>query len=89
VWNIQFATREYSTVPFSRQTIKLLISWWPGVELNHRHADFQSAVWGSRGLSINHLQRLPAPTPGTPRHNHGTPNLSSTHSRHTGLRAIS
>lgn len=30
-----------------------------------------------------------APIPGTPRHNHGTPNLSSTHSRHTALRAIS
>src|ERR1700681_3703027 len=23
---------------------KSLIYWWPGVELNHRHADFQSAA---------------------------------------------
>jgi hypothetical protein len=38
---------------------------------------------GPRGLSINHLQRLPALSPGPPRHNYGTPNLSSTHSRHT------
>lgn len=34
-------------------------------------------------VSINHLQCLPAPIPGTPRHNHGTPNLSTTQSRHT------
>jgi hypothetical protein len=25
------------------------------------------------------LQRLPTPTPGTPRHKNGTPNLNSTH----------
>ena len=31
---------------------------------------------GSRGLLINHLQRLPALSPGSPRHIHGTPNLS-------------
>jgi len=27
---------------FGLQTINLLFLWWPGVELNHRHADFQS-----------------------------------------------
>src|SRR6185312_4091666 len=53
---------------------------WPGAESNHRHADFQPGLGGSRGLSINHLQRLPAPSPGPPRHNYGTSNLSSTHS---------
>jgi hypothetical protein len=36
------------------------------------------------GLSINHLQRLADPFPGTPRHNRGTPNLSSTRSWHNG-----
>jgi hypothetical protein len=44
--------------------------------LNHRHADFQSGSGGSRGLSINHLQRLPAPSPahhGTITAHHGTP----------------
>ncbi len=41
-----------------------------------QHADFQSAAGYSRGLSINHLQRLVDPFPGTPRHNPGTPNLS-------------
>src|SRR5882762_11344675 len=51
---------------------------------NHRHADFQSVVAGSRGLIINHLQRLPAPTPASPRHNPSTPNLSSSRSWHTG-----
>ena len=61
-----------------------LISWWPGAVSNHRHADFQSVDGRSRSLSINHLQRLPAPSPGSPRHNHGTPNLSSTHSWLTG-----
>src|SRR3982074_3396563 len=39
----------------------------------------------SRELSINHLQRLPAPSPASPRHNYGTPNLSSSHSRHSGV----
>ena len=34
-------------------------------------------------LSFNNLQRLPAPFPGSPRHNPGTPNLSSIHSWHT------
>jgi hypothetical protein len=35
-------------------------------------------------LIINHLQRLPAPTPASPRHNPGTLKLSSSHSWHTG-----
>ncbi len=51
---------------------------------------FSVAAGGSRGLSVNHLQRLPTPNPATPRHNPGTPNLSSTHSRHIacgGVRA--
>ena len=39
----------------------------------------------SRGLLSNHLQRLPAPSPASPRHNYGTPNLSSSHSRHSGV----
>ena len=39
----------------------------------------------TRGFSaINHLQRLPDPTPASPRHNYGTPKLSSSHSRHSG-----
>jgi hypothetical protein len=52
---------------------------------NHRHADFQSGEGDSRGLLINHLRRLPVPVPGTPRHNCGTPNLSSAHPWHTGI----
>ncbi len=44
--------------------------------------DFQSGEGDSRGLIINHLQRLPALSPATPRHIHATPNLSSTHSWH-------
>jgi hypothetical protein len=55
--------------------------------LNHRHADFQSVVAGSRSFIINHLQPLPALSPATPRHIHGTPNLSSTHSRHPRQRS--
>jgi hypothetical protein len=47
-----------------------------GRELNPRHADFQSFFGGLRGLTINQLQRLADPFPGTPRHNPGTPNLS-------------
>ena len=58
---------------------------WPGAESNHRHADFQSGEGDSRGLLINHLQRWPAPTRASPRHNPGTPNLSSSHSRHSGV----
>ena len=53
---------------------------------NHRHADFQSGEGDSRGLLINHLQRLPAPSPASPRHNYGTPNVSSTHSWHSRVR---
>jgi hypothetical protein len=56
-------------------------------EESTRHADFQSVVADSRGLIINHLQHLPAPTPASPRHNHGTPNLSSTHSWHRASRS--
>src|SRR6267154_420457 len=44
---------------------------------------FSAVLGGSTGLIINHLQRLPAPTPASPRHNPGTPNLSSSHSWHT------
>jgi hypothetical protein len=56
-----------------------------GIEpLNHRHADFQAVIAGSRGLFINYLQRLPAPSPGSPWHIPGTPNLSSTHPWHSG-----
>jgi hypothetical protein len=29
--------------------------WWPRVELDHRHADFEAADGCSRGLLINHL----------------------------------
>jgi len=83
VWNIHSARREYSTVPFRLQTINLLLLWWPGVELNHRHADFQSGVGGSRGLLISHLQRLPPLSPASPRHIYGTPNLNSTRSWHS------
>ena len=53
-----------------------------GAESNHRHADFQFALGVSRGLIIHHLQRLPAPTPGTLRHTYGTPNLRAAHSWH-------
>jgi len=53
------------------------------VELNHRYADFQSGISGSRGLKISHLQRLPPLFPGSPRHTYGTPNLNSTRSRHS------
>src|SRR5882762_3695784 len=41
----------------------------------------------SRGLIINHLQRFPALSPAIPRHIHGTPNLSSTHSWHRASRS--
>jgi len=63
--------------------VRTELEWWPGVELNHRHADFQSDNGGSRGLLISHLQRLPTLTPGSPRHNYGTPNPSSTRSWHS------
>src|SRR5271157_5113557 len=53
--------------------------------MNPRHADFQPAAGGSRGLSINHLQRLPPLFPGTPRHNPGTLNLSWSHSWYSFL----
>jgi hypothetical protein len=33
---------------FVLQTINLLFLWWRGVELNHRHADFQSKVENER-----------------------------------------
>ena len=36
-------------------------------ESNHRHADFQPGLGGSRDLLINYLHRLPAPFPGPPR----------------------
>jgi hypothetical protein len=54
-----------------------------GIEQSsHRHADFQSSDGGSRGLLVNHLQRLRPLSPGPPWHNPGTPNLSWSHSRH-------
>jgi acetyl esterase/lipase len=56
--------------------------YWPGRELNPRHADFQPAAGCSRGLLINHLQRLADPFPGIPRHNPGTLNLSWSRSWH-------
>jgi hypothetical protein len=40
----------------------------------------------SRGLSINHLQRLADPFSGPPRHNPGTLNLSWSHLRRSGCR---
>ena len=46
----------------------------------------QTRIRGFRGLCINHLQRLPAPSPGPPRHNDGTPNLGSAQSRHRDVR---
>jgi hypothetical protein len=51
-------------------------------ESNCQHADFQSVFVDPRGLSINYLQRLPRPSPGSPWQNHGTPSLSSAHSWH-------
>src|SRR6266404_7079574 len=48
---------------------------------------FSAVIADSRGFVINHLQRLPAPTPASPRHIHGTPNLSSTHSWHRASRS--
>src|ERR1700693_5597879 len=44
---------------------------------------FQLAAGLSRGLIINHLQRLADPFPGTPRHTPGTVNLSWSHMRHS------
>jgi hypothetical protein len=43
---------------------------------------FKPLTGRPRGLFINHLQRLPAPSPGPPWHIPGSPNLSPTHSRH-------
>src|SRR5690348_3996428 len=34
------------------------------------------------------LAALAAPFPGPPRHNYGTPNMGSTHSRHRGLLSL-
>src|SRR5271165_3339566 len=45
-----------------------------GIELPAR--GFSGIFRGLRGLSINHLQRLADPLPGSPRHNPGTLNLS-------------
>jgi hypothetical protein len=44
---------------------------------NCRYADFPVRRRRFQGLINHRLQRLPAPFPGTPRHNYGTPNLSS------------
>src|SRR5713226_4693805 len=62
--------------------------YWPGRELNPRHADFQSIFGDLRGLSINHLQRLADPFPGSPRHNPGTLNLSWSRFRHEAITHI-
>ena len=56
------------------------------LHLNPRPTVYRATIGRSMGLFFNHLQRLPAPFPVPPRHNYGTANLSSTHSRHSGLR---
>ena len=55
-------------------------------DLNPRPTVYKAAIGCSRGLCINHLQCLPAPFPGPPRHNYGTSNLGSAHSRHRDVR---
>ena len=49
----------------AKQHRKLLILWWPGVESNHRHADFQSAALPTelpgRRKSLNSLRRYSQP----------------------------
>jgi hypothetical protein len=57
----------------------------PGHVFDYRNKRAERSVveGDSRGFLINHLQRLPAPFPGTRRHNNGTPSLRSSQSRHT------
>jgi hypothetical protein len=54
-------------------------------DLNPRPTVYKAPIGSSVGLYFNHLQRLPALSPGPPRHNYGTPNLGSAHSRHRGI----
>jgi hypothetical protein len=58
------------------------------VRLYVSRGDSQSDEGCSTGLLINHFQRLPPLSPGAPWHIPGTPNLSSTHSWHTGVYAF-
>jgi hypothetical protein len=57
-------------------------NWWPGANRTTDTRIFRPRPVVLGVCLINHLQRLPAPSPGTPRHNYGTPNLSSSHSWH-------
>ena len=79
----RFPIGHFTSVSFLSNALIWMVA---GAESNHRHADFQSFFGDSRGLSINHLQRLRAPSPASPRHNHGTPSLSRSRSWHKGLR---
>jgi hypothetical protein len=57
-------------------------------DLNPRPTVYKAPIGSSVGLYFNHLQRLPALSPGPPRHNYGTPNLGSAHSRHRDVRIV-
>ena len=61
-------------------------NWCRLRDLNPRPTIYKAPIWSAVGLYFKHLQRLPAPSPGPPRHNYGTPNLGSAHSRHRDVR---
>ena len=84
------ATDDTSARRMPRSSLKFSeLDWCRLRDLNPRPTSYKAAIGSSTGLCINHLQRLPAPSPGPPRHNYGTASLGSTLSRHKGFRVRS